>query len=83
MLYSTTSVYFGTILLEKRDERKKKIIACAVIISNLAILAVLKYSNLFIDAVNFVGILFDNSGPILHRVSLIAPLAISFIHYKS
>ena len=78
MLYSATSVYFGTILLEKRDERKKQIIASAVIISNLAILAVLKYSNLFVDAVNFVGILFDNSEPILHRVSFVAPLAISF-----
>ena len=78
MLYSTTSVYFGAILLERKDEEKKQIIASVVIISNLLILAVLKYSNLFVDAVNFFALIFDHSEPILHRVSFIAPLAISF-----
>lgn len=78
MLYSAVSVYIGSIILNRINDKARKIVAIFVVLSNIAILGVLKYSNLFVDAVNFLGIAFHQNVPFFNRVDFVAPLAISF-----
>lgn len=76
LLLSVASIYIGSRYFEKpqKSDQKKKICLIVVICFNLLILAVLKYSNLFIQTANY----FRTGETQLAFLHLAAPLAISF-----
>lgn len=56
LLISVASVYAATIFFaQTQNEKKRKIVLVITIVVNIGILAVLKYTNLLISTVNYVG----------------------------
>ena len=73
ILITWGTVYGAGILVSRPGTPHKKLILILTLLLNVGILAVLKYSNLFIDTLN----LFRGNSAISH-VNFVAPLAISF-----
>lgn len=74
ILCSVISVYFATNYFMRQDDiRKKRVGLIVTIILNVSILAILKYSNLFIKTYNFIC----NDSKI-QLLNLVPSLAISF-----
>ncbi len=67
------STYWGAHYISKESSRHKKLVVVAILITNIAILAILKYTNLGIDTIR----LFWPKTKIQH-VHFVAPFAISF-----
>ena len=56
LLASVVSVYFATMFFEKEENIKsKRIVLTGTLIINIGILAVLKYTNLLLKTMNFIG----------------------------
>ncbi|MCR5426543.1 MAG: hypothetical protein K6E81_06920 [Lachnospiraceae bacterium] len=81
-VYAATCVFVRTRAKgageEERSQRARKVALVLALLSNLALLAVLKYSNLGIHTVNTIAQLGGGKRPLLHEVHFPAPLAISF-----
>lgn len=75
--YTVASVYCATAFFDKVSNKKKKVLLAAVLLSNVAILAVLKYSNLGIHSVNGLLKIFRVEKAFA-EVEYLAPLALSF-----
>ncbi len=85
VIISVLSVYIATIFFEKIDGAEsvknkdglKKLIMLVALLENLGVLAVLKYTNLGIEIINwFSGK--SMGAPIIEPVSFVAPIAISY-----
>lgn len=78
VLVSSGTVYYATERFgTEKDEKRKRQVLVLTILVNVGILAVLKYTNLGIHTVNFVANRFGK-GYLLHDVSWLAPLGISY-----
>lgn len=72
LLFSVTTVWLGAILLEKYQEKYKKIVAVAVLIANIGLLAIVKYLPYTVNQI-FTLIASKSVG-----VSFLVPIGISF-----
>ena len=56
LLTSVVSVYFATIFFEKEENiKRKRIVLTGTLIINMGILAILKYTNLLLKTINYLG----------------------------
>lgn len=75
LLTSVVSVYFATIFFEKEENiKRKRIVLTGTLIINMGILAILKYTNLLLKTINYLGGGRTNLG----LVSWYSSLAVSF-----
>jgi len=77
LIASIVSVFIGTLLMEKKSEKKKLIYVLTLLI-NLGMLIALKYTNFLLDNIFSVLKIFSDAGTESFRVRWIAPLGISF-----
>ena len=66
---------------KQAGKRRRKRVMLLVLLSNLLLLLVFKYLGFFMDQVNLVAGLLTGS-PVLGRVSILAPLGISFYTFQ-
>lgn len=77
LLASVVSVYFATMFFEKEENIKsKRIVLTGTLIINIGILAVLKYTNLLLKTMNFIG-----GGKRNHRVGFLVSFSGSQLLY--
>jgi alginate O-acetyltransferase complex protein AlgI len=81
--FTTVIVYFGSLLIARyaEDKRKKKLIFLAIIITNIITVLWFKYLGFFEDTINFFGLKLGLAPVVLPEVML--PIGISFHTFQA
>ncbi len=74
--------YAAALLIERTEERTRKMFLVASLVSNILILAVFKYFNFLNDNLTALLSLFDIRNPV-HSLDIILPLGLSFHTFQS
>ena len=80
--FSTIITYIGGIYIEKAKTERKKVCLFSVLIANLLILAIFKYTNFMLDALGSVCQIF-NINFTNKRFDLLLPVGISFYTFQA
>jgi alginate O-acetyltransferase complex protein AlgI len=83
LFFPATIDFFVARQIEKTaQQRRKKLLLCISIITNLGLLFYFKYFNFFLDSINATSVLFGGQA-LLHSARILLPVGISFYTFQS
>ncbi|WP_210419402.1 MBOAT family protein [Pedobacter sp. KBS0701] len=83
LFFPATIDFFVARQIEKTTpQRRKKLLLCISIVTNLGLLFYFKYFNFFLDSINTTAVLFGGQA-LLHSAKILLPVGISFYTFQS
>lgn len=80
LLITTIITYLGGIILEKNPKRESLLFFFA---ANFSILLIFKYTNFFIQNINYLSSKLFGSRSAIHEINIILPIGLSFYIFQS